>query len=439
MNILFNFSFMFTKPSFENFVTLTIGAILANGSRTIANILRASRPMITKHFTTYHRFLSRARLNLFSCSKVLCEMLFSLLPETIELVVDETISRHYGAKVFGKSAHRDTVRSTRGKKHITFGHQWVVVGVQFMIPFAHRPWALPIIALLWLSEKNCHKEHIKHRTPVELTIVMLRLLHHWFPRKRFIITGDGAYASIVLARFCHTHQWVQAVSRLRMDARLYDYPPQQKSPKGGRPARKGKRLLSPREEIDNPRNQWRKVTIAWYGNQQKEIQYIYKRALIHKPNYAPVEIAWVLINDLTLYSYEAFFTTDRALPPETIIQFYVHRLSIEVTFQETKGLLALESTRSRKKQSVIRSFPLLLGLFSVISLWYSQTFTKHSPHISQESWYHKNEPTFSDALYMIRYDIWHKSIFHMSIKNNDTIKLSVPFVKFITNYLARAA
>jgi len=431
--ILEKFAPVFSQPTFENFLFLSTGAILTRGSRTVTNMLRTlgSRP---KHFTTYHNFFKRCECPLLPLSRVLCSLIFSLVPDIIELAVDETMTRHSGPKVFGSCCHRDPLLSTRKRVQYSFGHKWVVLAVRFHVPWLNRPWSLPCLMALWVSEKQCPKYHVKHRTPIELTITMLLLLHKWFPGRTFTVVGDGGFASIELTKFAAKNPWVQLISRLRRDAQLFD--PAVIQPKRGRKRGKGKRLLSP-EKLANKKNApWSKAAVAWYGGVSKKIFYLYNQALLYQPGKGTVKIAWVLIRDPKgKLRDESFYTTDLAMTPQEIIRHFVERWTIEVTFEESKRFLGTESTRNRKKQSVLRSFPLLMGLFSLISLWYFDRF-KERPEVSTaQSWYHKEQPTFADAIKAMRKDIWDLNLFSMLPKNNNIKKIPKTFMAFLSDSL----
>ncbi len=431
--ILEKFAPVFSQPTFENFLFLSTGAILTQGSRTVTNMLRTlgSRP---KHFTTYHNFFKRCECPLLPLSRILCSLIFSLVPGVIELAVDETITRHSGPKVFGNCCHRDPLLSTHKRVQYSFGHKWVVLAVRFHVSWLNRPWSLPCLMALWVSEKQCPKYGVKHRTPIELTVIMLVLLHKWFPDRTFTIVGDGGFASIELTKFVAQNPWVRLVSRLRRDAQLFD--PAIIQPKRGRRRDKGKRLLSP-EKLANKKNaHWIKTTITWYGGVSKKRLYMYNQALLYQPGKGTVKIAWVLIRDPKgKLRDESFYTTDLAMTPQEIIRHFVERWTIEVTFEESKRFLAVESMRNRKKESVLRSFPLLMGLFSLISLWYFQRSKKRPEVATAQSWYHKEQPTFADAIGAMRKDIWDLNLFSMLPKNNNMRKIPRAFMAFLSDSL----
>ena len=433
INIFIKFAPVFSQPTFENFLFLSTGAILAQGSRTVTSILRTlgRRP---KHFTTYHNFLRRCECPLLELSRILCSLIFALIPGVIELAVDETLCRHSGPKVFGVCCHRDPLLSTHKRIQYSFGHKWVVLGVRFHVSWLKRPWTLPCLMALWVSEKYCSQYDLKHRTPIELTIIMLRLLHKWFPEKTFHLVGDGGFASLELTKFAAKNSWVQLISRLRKDAQLFDTDIIQ--PQRGRRRDKGQRLLSP-EKLANQKNApWHKATVPWYGGESKKILYMYHQALLYQPGKGTVKIAWVLVRDpQSKLRDDSFFTTDLNMTLPEIIRHVVERWTIEITFEESKRFLAVESTRNRKKKSVLRSFPLLMGLFSLISLWYFDRFKKQPKVSTAQDWYQKQQPTFADAIKAIRKEIWNQNLFSMFIKNHNMQKIPRTFMVFLSDSL----
>jgi hypothetical protein len=90
-----------------------------------------------------------------------------------------------------------------------------------------------VLSALYRSEELNRAEHRRHKTPIRLTMQLMASLIHWFPRRKFILVGDGGYASHELARFCWRHRrHVTLVSRFHPEANLYDAPPAKRSPQG---------------------------------------------------------------------------------------------------------------------------------------------------------------------------------------------------------------
>ncbi len=120
------------------------------------------------------------------------------------------------------------------------------------------------------------------------------------------------------------------------------------------------------------------------------------------------------------------------MSPLEIIRHFVERWTIEVTFEESKRFLAVESTRNRKKESVLRSFPLLMGLFSLISLWYFDRFKKQPKVTTAQAWYPKTQPTFADAISTMRKEIWDQNLFSIFAKNHNMQKMPRTFPSWVS-------
>jgi hypothetical protein len=105
---------------------------------------------------------------------------------------------------------------------------------------------------------------------------------------------------------------------------------------------------------------------------------------------------------------------------------FVRRWSIEVTFAEVRRHLGVETQRQWSDLAIARTTPLLLGLFSVITLWADELFTTRAPAVRLASWYRKSAPTFSDALANIRRELWTGSILRASRQMLDPTKIPAP-------------
>src|SRR5690348_14227286 len=99
----------------------------------------------------------------------------------VRLVGDDTVTEHPGPKVHGKARHRDPVRSSHSYTAWRWGHKWVVLAILVQLPFARRPWALPVLVALYRSKEDNQKRGRPHRTPAQLQQQLLRLLLRWFP------------------------------------------------------------------------------------------------------------------------------------------------------------------------------------------------------------------------------------------------------------------
>lgn len=233
---LLPFAAMFTQPSWLNAVALTTGALLCLNRRTVCAALRAVDGTSDKGFSRFHRFLSRGAWSGLTGSRILLSLLLkAFVPDGQPLVigVDDTIERRRGSKIRDKGIYRDPVRSSRGFFVKVEGLRWLSLQVLARPGFATRTWGLPFLTVLCRSERANAKRRRRHQTVPEKAAWGMRLIARWFPHRRLVMVGDGAFASLELFRTlrCHT----LCVARCRMDARFFNPPPARKAgQRGGR-------------------------------------------------------------------------------------------------------------------------------------------------------------------------------------------------------------
>src|SRR5437868_14443052 len=179
---------IFTEPTFRRFLLLLAAAILTTGRRTVANLLRTAGALAKGHKTSYQRVLSAAHWSGVRLACVLARFVVRRFCPAgrITLVGDDTVESHPGRKVYGKARHRDPVRSSKSYTAWRYGHKWVVLAILVRLPFATRPWALPVLVDLYRSEPDNQARHHPHRTPPQLMCRLLRLMLRWFPDRSFV-------------------------------------------------------------------------------------------------------------------------------------------------------------------------------------------------------------------------------------------------------------
>jgi len=403
----------FTQPTAARFTTLLAGTLLTTGRRTVANILRTLQYLAPGHRTTYQRVLSRAPWSALELGCVLAVFLLRHLIPTgpVVLVGDDTVDGHKGKHVYGKTRHRDAVRSTHSFTAWRYGHKWVVLAVLVKFPFAARRWALPILVDLYRSPELNQQQKRPHRTPAQLMCRLLRLLLIRFPGRTFIFVGDGGYGSHEVARFCHRQRpRLTLVSKFHPEANLFDPPAAHRGK--GRPPVKGRRRQKPRAAVV-AKTKRKSLTVDWYGGKTRRVGIVTQSAHWFKSGHGLVPVRWVFVEDQTgTHREEYLFTTDVSLSARRIIGLYCGRWNIETTFQEVRSCLGLETTRGWCQQTVLRAAPCLFGLYSIVALLFHRLpQTKRSGGVS---WPGKATVSFSDALTGIRRWLWAESIFRQA-------------------------
>ncbi len=433
------FSEAFTQPTFARFTIVLRAAILTTGRRTMTNLLRTVQTLAPGDPSTYHRVLSKRRWSTWRLSGALARfILHHWVPDGPVLVCgDDTVDQHRGKNVYGKACHRDAVRSTHSFTAYRWGHKWVVLAILVKFPFAQRLWALPVRVALDRSREWNETHGRRHKTPSELMRQLLAVLMHWFPRRTFVLSGDGGFGTHELSRFTHRHRSrLTLVSRFYPDANWYAPAPVARGKGKGRPRKKGRKLPTPEAVVKkSPR---RRLTVAWYGGGTRRIEVVTGTGHWYKNGEGLVPVCWVFVHDCTgTHRDDFFFTTDLAMTPRQIVETFTARWSIETTFQEMRAYLGLETTRGWSEKTVLRAAPCLFGLFSVVALLYARL--PANPIRAAILWPGKNDQTFSDAITAVRRWLWMNWIFATPRRHGAFAKISRPIKAVLLYALAPAA
>jgi DDE superfamily endonuclease len=260
-----------------------------------------------------------------------------------------------------------------------------------------------LTVLCWPAAKRGPR---RHKTSIDWVRQMMQQVRRWLPRRRIVLVVDGGFTAVSLALACVTHQVVM-VSRLRWDAALYHRPGPQPSGKRGPKPTKGKRQRSLQAWANRSDTPWENVEVDWYGGQRKQLWVFSRTALWYTPGLPPVNIRYVMVCDPAgKLRMEAFFCTDLQATPGQILAWVIMRWSVEVTFEEARGHLGLATQRQWSDQAIARTTPVLLALFSIVTVSALQLSQGAQVPVPMTAWYHKAEPTFADCLTLVRHHLW---------------------------------
>jgi len=404
---------------------LVAGAILATGKRTVSAALCVMGLSQERNYAKYHQVLSRAVWSGLEVSGILLRLLLKAFDTGGPLVfgVDETIERRRGEKIAAKGIYRDAVRSSKSHFVKASGLRWMSLMWLTYIPFAQRVWALPFLTALAPSERY-YAEH--GRVPKKITDwarQMVFQVRRWLPQRELVVVADSAYAALDFLHACASLlRPVTVITRLRLDAALYEVAPPYSGK--GRPRKKGQRLPTPQHLIDNPDTLWQRLTLPWYDHQSRQVDIATGTALWYHSGLPGVPIRFVLIRDVAgKFDPQALLSTDLNLTPEQILAFFMRRWQMEPTFRHVREHLGVETQRQWSPKAIARTTPLLLGLFSLVTLLANALLTRHDIPIHSTAWYPKPLPTFSDALALVRSRLWAYFTFHTSQEEPDSVKV----------------
>lgn len=422
------FAPLFSQSVWLNAQTLVLGAILCHGTRTVTAALRVMGRSAERRFTNYHRVLNRATWSGLQASQILFGLILAIIPTsaTIVLGADDTIERRRGKKIKQIGVYRDAVRSS--KRHVVkcFGLKWVSMMVLVKLPFSRRVWALPFLTTLGAPAPKQSKEQSgkqtkrggknrqtrktpskdQHKTSIDIVGQMVRLVRRWLPARAIVLVVDGAFAAVKLAQQCRASNVVM-VSRIKINTVLYHRAEEQPAGKRGPKPKKGKRQRSIKEWAARSDTPWESVEAEWYGGRKKKLKVFSRTGLWYRAGWEPVEIRYVLVRDPEgKLKDEVFMCTDTAASAEQILEWVVMRWSVEVTFEEGRAHLGVETQRQWSDKAIGRTTPVLFGLFTIVTLEAMKMSAGGQIPVAQTAWYQKEEATFSDCLALVRRQLW---------------------------------
>ena len=311
------FQALFTRPTWQNLLVLVAGSILAPGRRTVTSALSIMGLREKTTFTNFHRVLNRNRWSGRACARRLLTLLITAVVPSGPVVIgiDETIERRWGAKIKARGIYRDPVRSSHGHFVKASGLRWISVMLLAPIPWAGRVWALPFLTALAPSERFARERGCRHKKLTDWARQLLLQTARWLPERRLVAVGDMSYAAIELLTALRRHLTI--VTRLRLDARLFDPPPPRKPGQRGRPRVSGARQPSLTERLHCSETVWQRVAVTnWYGGSDRLIDIASGTAVWDHPG-KRVPIRWVLVRDgAGEFEPQALLCTDLAADPD---------------------------------------------------------------------------------------------------------------------------
>ena len=441
--LIVEFAPLFSKPVWERAKTLLVGAILAIGKRTVTACLRVTGKSEEVHFQNYHRVLNRARWSALEAARVLLRMLVTTFASSGELVIgiDDTIERRRGQKIKAKGIYRDPVRSSHSHLVKASGLRWLSCMLLVNIQWAGCVWGLPFLTVLSPSERYYAGRKRRHQRLTDRAWQVIQLIARWLPDRDVIFVGDSSFAVLDLLYLVSSTPRVDLITRLRLDAQLYDPAPKRKAGQTGRPRVKGARRPSPQQILDNPKTKWTKIEVDhWYGEQKREVEVYTETAIWYCCRNMPVPIRWVLIRDPSgEFEPQALLSTNLGHTPLQILSWFVRRWRMEVTFEEARAHLGIETQRQWNDLAIARTTPALFGLFSIITLMADRLIKAEVKPVRTAAWYEKQKPTFADSIAIVRRCLWSGCHFSTSSSHGDVVKIPRSLLERLTDAVCYAA
>jgi hypothetical protein len=424
IEVLMVFRPLFTAPTWRKLMTLLTGTLLAQGRRTVAAALRASGNAQATNWSSFHQVLNRAQWSPLAVSRQLLLLIvetFVPAGASVDLVIDETLERRWGSKISKRGHYRDSALSSRERSVSSPGLRWIVMAVVVTLPWTKQRWALPFLCVLATTPEVSERLGKRHKTVGMWAHQMVSLVRRWLPDRSIKLMGDTAYSVLELGLHANAQQ-VTLVTTGRLDAVLHEPPPQRSRHTIGRPRVVGQRLPSLEQVLQDPETVWQKLTLDWYGEGERTVELCTGTAWWYRYGSDPLPIRWVLTRDPKgKRPPKAIFSTDLTQTAEQIVSDFMKRWSLEVTFEESRAHLGIETQRQWSDLAIERTTPLLFGLYSLLAL-FGQALHPDGPiPVAQAAWYHKQTATFCDVFAVVRRRLWGDRTFPTSPTDPDVV------------------
>lgn len=386
-------SMVFTKPTFSLFHVLVAGMLTVEGRRTIAGAIRAAGQ--TERYVSIYRFLSH---RVWSATELGVQLLFLILATVgnvpLVFVLDDTLVKRFGKKIWGRAWHRETSNKENEPEFIR-GHCWLLMGLVFHSKVLAKWVCLPFWARLFVPRSGKDGKSAK-RSKVEMAAAMVRLLARIL-KKPFLLVVDGAYAAKALIQECR-RAGSHIVSRLKKSAALYAIPPAREPKRRGRPRKYGRRL-PPLNTLASELNEFLVVRVPIYGETKEVLVRILD--VMWKSSADPIRVVITRLSPTGVWA--AHFTTDPLMTEDQIIRHVASRWTIETANKDLKEFGWLTHMQVRLRRSVNRAGALACTAFTLLHLWYLRSVEKGEiiPSIESDTPWYGQKATIS-TLDMLR-------------------------------------
>jgi hypothetical protein len=441
--LIVKFAPLFSKRVWEYVQVLVVGALLTPGQRTVTAVLRVMGLSQERHFENYHRVLNRARWSSLATAGVLLELVVhSFAPSGVVVIgLDDTLERRRGEKIRAKGIYRDPVRSSRSHLVKASGLRWLCAMVLAEIPWAGREWALPFLTALCPSQRYHQQRGQRHKSLPQWAGQLIGLIHRWLPGPQVVVATDSSFAVIELLKQVSDTPEVSLISRLRLDAALYDPAPVRVPQQHRRPRKKGARRPTLQQMLTESTDRLDPLDgcpLVWREVRTVEVRT--ETAVCYHSGLPPVAIRWLLIRDpQDEFAPQALVTTQLDHTPAQMLEWFVRRWTMEVTLQEARSHLGIETQRQWSDLAIGRTTPALFGLYSLVTLLAHSLPRAQTRRVRTAAWYAKPRSTFSDTLAVVRRELWSQSHFSRSRAKSEVVEIPCSLLERLTDAVCYAA
>jgi hypothetical protein len=447
------------RESFAVFEPVVVAWFLCLRCRTLTEVWQLTGLGPKMHYDAIYSLFASAKWDWDELGTLLCLLILThMVPfGLISIAVDDTLCHKRGKNIAFGGIFLDPVLSTRSRKILRFGLNYVVVAVVVSLPFRpDRYFALPV---LWrVFRKKGQEGHVKR---TELAAQLIRHLAMAIPCRSFCLVADCAYINTTVLADLPDN--VVVIGPMSKKAALYLPAMPKVQGQRGAPRKKGLRLPTPAQLLEKPERleemagkhgeEFALVSSlnaeGWAAREEEFILPKVKKTLrvqtlrgvlwYHACKQKPVTVT--LIHDPQeekegKWRDEVLVSTKVETTAAEMVTQYGKRWSIELAFHDSKQFLGLEDPEVRTPLSVERAHPMAWFCLSLVILWYALNREQIEKVRRDRPWYKKTVgDTFTEMLGAMRLRLWRQRLFGEAGQR----VVSVEMVENLLNEMAAVA
>jgi hypothetical protein len=122
------------------------------------------------------------------------------------------------------------------------------------------------------SERYCRERGQQYKKLTDWARQLILRTRRWLPGRDIVLVGDSGFAALELLAVLTWHR-ITGITRLRLDAALYDPAPPRLPGTNGRPRTKGTRRPNLSEVLVGTDTRWQRVVVpGWYSEEERSVE-----------------------------------------------------------------------------------------------------------------------------------------------------------------------
>jgi hypothetical protein len=285
--------------------------------------------------------------------------------------LDDPRERRRGPQIHATGISRDPVRASPSQLVNARELRWVRLMLLVPLAWAKRGGALPVWTVWAPAERDHQERGPRQKKLPDGARPRLLVVRRGVPERTLGRVPDRRVA--VMTRLGRVRQLPQPLcgsTRLRRDAARYEPAPPRTPRQTGRPRRQGQRRPTWAHVLPDATTGGTTVSVrGWEGEGARAMAITSAMAVWYHPGMPPLPSRWVLGRaPHGACAPQAWLCTAVTVNPVQILEWCVLRWRLEVTGQEARAHVALETQRPWTAMAMARTTPALLGRFSMVTL-----------------------------------------------------------------------